>query len=358
MTKKKSTKELQAEMGAKRSKRNLSKQPMLNSGITLLNLACSNTARKGIPMGCAILMVGDSAAGKTWLTLEFMAAAANDPRFDDYALIHDDAEGGAKMNKEKYFGKKAAKRIVLPGEYASTAVEEFYDRAEDALDNGPCIYAIDSQDVLTSSAEQKKIKEQKADRRRGREEKGAMTDAKAKVHSQRLRGLVSKYHRNNSILIILCQTRENMGFGAQFNPKTRAGGNALRFYSDLEFWLSIKKRLKQNILKKDRPIGVITKLKLKKNRITGREGEIEIPIYYSSGVDNTGANVNYLIEEGVWSGKEKTVNAPDFDFKGTTEKLIRKIEFEDREAELEKLVKERWLEVLAASEIKRKPRYQ
>jgi GTPase SAR1 family protein len=204
MSKKKAD-EVKAALRKKSKKeKSLAKFPMLSTGLTLLNLNCTDHPRKGIPMGSYTLIVGDSAAGKTWLTLQLMAEAANDPRFDDYALIHDDAEGGAKMNKAKYFGKKAASRIRLPGEYASTTIEEFYDNAEAALDEGPCIYAIDSQDVLTSAAEQKKIKQQKAERLKGKEESGSMTDAKAKVHSQRLRGLVTKYQRNKSILLILC----------------------------------------------------------------------------------------------------------------------------------------------------------
>ncbi len=341
----------------------LASQLMLSTGCTILNLACTGKPTRGIPVGSYVLCVGDSAAGKSWVSLQILAEAANDPRFDDYTLIHDDAEGGAQMDKERYFGKKAAARIQAP-KYEnkvpkpSEFIEEFYDRADDLLDSGvPFVYVMDSQDVLTSRAENKKVKEQKAARGKGAEETGAMTDAKAKIHSTRLRRIIPKLRQSGSILIVLSQTRDNIGFGAQFNPKTRSGGNALRFYADLEWWLSIKGQVKKSARKKQRSVGVYSQFKIKKNRITGRGGSVHIPILYSAGVDETGASVDYLIEEGHWRESAGKVSAEEFDFSGPKEKLIRHIESEGMEKDLREIVKSVWEEIEEASKVERKPRY-
>lgn len=341
----------------------LAARPMLSTGVTTLNLACTGKPTRGVPVGAYVLIVGDSAAGKTWISLQILAEAANDPRFDDYLLIHDDAEGGAQMDKERYFGKKAAKRIQAP-KYNGTDpvyseyVEEFYDRVDSFLDDGKqFIYVMDSQDVLTSRAEAKKVREQKAARGKGAEETGAMTDAKAKIHSTRLRRLIPKLRKSGSILLILSQTRDNMGFGAQFDPKTRSGGKALRFYADLEWWLSLKGKLKRTAKGKQRTVGNISQFRFKKNRITGRLPAVDVPIYYTAGIDEVGACIEYLIEEGHWKETKGRVDAEEFEFEGTKEKLIRHIEEEGLEKELQALVKEVWNEIEEASKVERKPRY-
>jgi RecA/RadA recombinase len=357
-------KQLKSQLTKKRKKEDLSTFPMISSGIPTLNMLCTGKSTRCIPIGSYVLMVGDSAAGKTFLSLHIMAVAANNPKLDDYLLVHDDAEGGAQMDKERFFGKKAAKRIIAPA-YSegrpiySETLEQFYDRVDALLDEGePFIYCMDSQDVLTTTAEIKKVDEQRKAREKGNKETGSMSDAKAKIHSQRLRKLIGRLRRNKSILIILSQTRDNMGFGSQFDPKTRAGGNALRFYADLELWLSIKKRLKKKVRDKDRKIGIISNIVTKKNRINGREGAVEVPIYYSHGVDPTGACVNYLIEEKHWKGTDAKVTAPDFEFSGSKEKLITMIEQEGYEKELNAIVKEVWNEIEQTSMVQRVKRFE
>jgi hypothetical protein len=76
------------------------------------------------------------------------------------------------------------------------------------------------------------------------------------------------------------------------------------------------------------------------------------------GVDDIGSLVDYLIDEGHWKGTANTVKAPEFDYNGSKEKLIRKIEDEDSEKELKNIVKSVWHEIEAASQVTRKKRYE
>ena len=105
-------------------------------------------------------------------------------------------------------------------------------------------------------------------------------------------------------------------------------------------------------------MGVLCTLQIKKNRITGRERSIVIPIYHSFGIDDVGSCVNYLIEEGYWKQKSNSILAPDFDFKGKKEKLIRYIDEGDMVKDLQSIVGDVWDEIEKVCTIKRRRRYE
>ena len=64
---------------------------------------------------------------------------------------------------------------------------------------------------------------------RGDQEGGSYGTEKAKINSERLRPVVNALRKNGSILILISQSRDRIGFGAKFDPKTRGGGNAPTF---------------------------------------------------------------------------------------------------------------------------------
>lgn len=361
-----------AELKKKKS-RTIPADRLLSSGSTLFNLAST-----GRPIGCFAkghyyVFIGDSSSGKTWLALQAFAEAAKNPNFADYRLIYDNVEDGALMDLERYFGAKAAKRIRPPR--GTKADPQFSDRIEDFFDNvhyaceheseKPFLYVLDSMDGLSSEDEEAKLKEQRGARERGKETTGSYGDGKAKKISQNLRNIVRKLSKSGSILIIICQTRDNIGFGAKFDPKTRAGGRALLFYATLEVWTSIRSRIKKIVRKKKRTIGTLAQVRTKKNRITGNDCVIHVPIYRTFGADDVGSMIDFLVEEGYWGGKiDKAlgiavkVNAPEFDYNGSREGLIVKIEEEDCEEELKAITKELWDEIESACMVQRKKRYE
>lgn len=146
----------------------------LSTGSTLLNLAITGHRGAGFLPGHIYLLVGDSSSGKTWLSLTCMAEAARRKDFDNHRFIFDNAEDGALMDIERYFGRKVADRLepprVVDGEarYSET-VEDFYDNLDDAAMNGrPFIYVLDSMDTLQSVTETQEYEEQKEARRSGK----------------------------------------------------------------------------------------------------------------------------------------------------------------------------------------------
>lgn len=214
---------------SKSGKQVSSRERAVSTGSTLLNLACSDNINIGFLRGAYYYLVGDSQSGKTWLSQSCFAEACLNDTFKDYRLIFDDVEGGALMDIEHYFGKETARRVEAPrtvkGEpVMSHTVEDFYYNLFDVIDQGePFIYVLDSQDALTSSASNKKFRKQKAAAESDKEAAGSYGDGKAKYHSEHLRLALSGIRKLQSILIIIGQTRDNIGFG--FEKKTRAGGS-------------------------------------------------------------------------------------------------------------------------------------
>lgn len=331
----------------------------LNTGSTLLNLACSGRPFGGFMEGGFYLVVGDSSAGKTVLAGTCLAEAAISEKFKDHDLYFDNVEDGAMMF-DKFFGPRIAARIKSPGEgdTNSDTVQSFYYNHSKACSRGSNVYVLDSENALSSDEEIKKLGKIRKAMEDDTEAAGVMTDGKAKLHSQNLRGACADARDTNSILIMLCQSREAMGFGAQFEPKTRAGGKALKFYCHVEMWFSIVKRLTKEVKGRTREIGIIAQVKIKKNRFTGKCRTVEIPIYHSFGIDDIGSCISYLLQEKHWSKSSGVIKAPEFNFEGKRDALIEHIEQNNLERDLRKLVGEVWDEIESACEVKRKSRYE
>jgi len=339
---------------------------LLSSGGTLLNLACSGDAVGGFLMGTYVFLVGDTASGKTFLSLTCLAEASINPLFDGYRFIYDNSENGALMDFAKFFGQAVADRVEPPGTDAygqpvySQTVEEFYYHVDDALQKDkPFIYILDSQDALSSAPEVDKFAERKKAYRKGKDTTGSYGDAKAKVHSGNIRRLMGPLRDTGSILIVLNQTRDSFDM---FNPKSYSGGRALLFYATLQLWSSVAGRIERTVRGKKRQLGVDVKIKVKKNRLTGREQTITIPILWSSGIDDVGSCCNYLISEEVWEkSKDGTVTVngmgPTWRAKNL-EQVVRRIEAEGMEQDLRELVALTWREIDDACVAKRKRRYE
>lgn len=344
----------------------LTRKDGLSTGSTLLNLACSGNPYWGFAKGMYYFLVGDSASGKTFFSMTCFAEAMISKRFRDYRLIYDNVENGMLMDVERLFGKAVADRMESPAKgedgkpVFSSTVEEFYYNLDDALDAGkPFIYVLDSMDALTSAQEVEKFEEHKEAHRKGKESAGSYGDGKAKKNSEGLRKVLSRLRDTGSILIIICQTRDNLGFG--FEKKTRSGGHALKFYATVEIWTSIIGSIKKTLTGRDREIGKWIGLHVKKNRLTGKTPKVDSAIYPDYGIDDIGTCVDYLVDEGYWKKTKQSIEAGEFDVILTRDKLIEKIETEGWVEELRGIVGKCWREIeektREAALTGRKPRY-
>lgn len=366
------------------TKTNIKREDLLSTGCTLLNLASSGYPEGGIARGMYVFFVGDSSSGKTMFARTILAEATINPTFDNYRLIYDDVENGALMDTEKYFGKKLAERLEPPdkdeqGPIYSFEIEDFYGHLYRIL-NGkkPCIYVLDSMDALSSEYEGKKFQEKINAKKKGTKAKGDYGDGKAKINSGNIRRINSLLRDTGSILVVLNQTRDNIDANLFAPKKTRSGGHALTFYAGMEYWSSPGPAIKKSVKGKDRKIGITSRITIKKNRSIGKERTVEIPIHYSYGIDDIGGCVDYLLSENHWetSGKKSTTKtrrsrqseeseskgsrilAPEFDFEGKRDDLIKKIENENRIQDLRELVETVWNEIELELEMDRPRRYE
>lgn len=335
----------------------------LSTGSTLLNLACSGRADYGFLPGHYYLWVGDSGSGKTFITLTALAEAANDPTFVKHRLIFDQPERGALMDFERFFGGKMAARVEPPAgtrdkpRYSDT-LESFYDNVVKAVEAGPCVYVLDSMDALQPSVDAEHARKARAARAKGKDDgAGSYGTAKAKLNSAGIREVHNALDKHGSILIIISQTRDNIGFDARFNPKTRGGGRALTFYASLELWTSVKGHEKTTY--KDKPVeqGVTVKIRVKKGRLSGKDRTVEVPIFHSVGIDDTGSCISWLVEWGHWKAVKGRIDATEFNLFGTVDKLAQQIEKAGKVRQLRRLVGKVWEEIEASCMVKRQKRY-
>lgn len=359
------------------NKKMLKKQHLLSSGSTMLNLACTNTPHGFMIGGKYYLLVGESEAGKTWLAMTLLAESTMHSRFQKHKIIYDDIEEGANMDMEFYFGKSTASRIEapepdrkdsfgIPCPYSET-IEQLYDSLErhlgEAEENGHgIIYIVDSMDSLTSEAELKKAKENTTARKKNKETSGSYGDGKAKINSSNVRRIVGRLGRSNSILIIVCQERDDLA--AMFDTKVFSGGRSLRFYATLQLWLKKKKDIEVTIRGKKRALGSMSEVNVYKNRLTGeKHKKVALPIYINSGIDDVGSMVEWLLEEKYWEGGKTDVSkiqAVDFKVDLSRELLVRHIEDNGLEEQLKEIVCSLWAEImsLTADKVKRKRKYK
>lgn len=352
----------------------VSRRNLLSTGSALLNCACSGNVFGGLLKGKYYFLVGDSQSGKTFFSMTCFAEATVNRHFKDYELIYDNAEDGCLIDLETLFNEEVADRIRPPkvdkqgNAVYSTTIEEFYYNLDDACDTGkPFLYVLDSMDALDSEAADKKFDQHKKAHDKvkgedddGKEEKlaGSYGDGKAKKNSEGLRRVLNRLRETGSILIIVCQTRDNLN-AFSFDKKTRSGGRALRFYATTEIWSSVAGPIVKTVRGKRRKIGTQVILDVKKNRITGKLHSVMVDIYPSYGIDDTGSMVDYLVEEEWWAakGKPKVLEAPEFEFTGARDKLIRHIEDSGRVDDLRVLVGQCWKGIDEACALKRNKRY-
>ena len=310
-------------------------------------------------------LVGDSTSGKTFFSMTCMAEATRNENFKDYDLIYDNVEDGMLMDIQRLFGAEVERRIEPPSTdddglpvYSET-IEEFYYHLDDRIKTGrPFIYVLDSMDGLSSEAEGKKFGEQKKAHRGGKESKGSYGDGKAKKNSSGLRKALSGIRDTGSILIIIAQTRDILD-AQMFGPKkTRSGGHALKFYATAEIWTALGGQIKRQVRGRQRKIGDKIRIRLKKNRVTGKLHEVWAAIYPSYGVDDIGSNIDYLLAEKWWTKAGQTVKAKEFDLELQREKLVREIESSPKKVtRLQRIVGRCWKEIEDACALDREGRY-
>ena len=328
---------------------------LIPSGSKMLNLACSDNINGAFAVGKIVNIIGDSSSGKTLLALSMLSEIANRKEFDDYELILDDAENALTFNIKELFGAALDERIRL--DVKSNTIEDLYGNVLRSIsDEAPFIYVLDSLDSISADAEVERSKEYETDKGK---KSGSFKTEKPRMVSEMLRVVKGKINDTKSLIVIISQTRDNLGFGAIFTPKVRSGGKALKFYSSHEIWLAVGKKKKRS----DLEIGADVMGKVNKNKLTGKKREVTFPIYYDYGIDDVASCIDFLLERKVWNKVPKTKDSPAgissndiFPIMRLT-KLINTIERENKEQEVFDLAHEAWWDRENSVKLKRKKKF-
>jgi recombination protein RecA len=335
---------------------------LIPMGSTLLNLAMSGTVHGGAKKGTMINIIGASHGGKTVLALTSFPEANMNQAFDEYEFLYDDAERANSFDMPHMFGKATAKRIKAPREdkkdQFSHTVEHFHTNLKHWLKKlVPFIYVLDSFDALDSLGDQKKVDEMADSIEKDKKITGSYGMSKAKGASGLFRNVTQAIADTESVLYVISQTRENVDPMSK-SKETRSGGKALKFYAHHEMWLKPIKAIK----KKETVIGNTIRLKITKNKLTGKKREIQFDIYDDYGVDDIGSCIDYLINMERWTGggSSKINHQDDFKFPNCTRvKMIQLIEEEPAHyRKLQRIVQEVWNDFEESIKLDRKNKYR
>ncbi len=260
-----------------------------------------------IPSGCTLLdcvlgggfarpriinIIGDRSTGKTLLAIE---ASANFKRVCTNGEV-------IYYETEFAFDKDFAQSVGFPTDAifpdGIDTVEKFYKDLCDRIEanNIPKFVIVDSLDALTTK--------QESERDMGTSTYGT---EKAKAMSELFRRITGKLSNNDCTLIIISQTRDNIGvmFGKRY---TRNGGKALDFYASQILYLAQKKQLKKTISKVDRVVGIHIIARCEKNKCAKPFRSCEFPIIFDYGIDDLSANISFL--ESI--GKTNSIPLPNW----------------------------------------------
>ena len=352
-TKKKETKEIKKAIKKPVKVEKLTDSDFIGSGSYLLDLALSERRDGGYLLGSVVHISAKNHVGKSFLGLNCFAEAKGNKDLEKYKLILDEPEAANNFPMDELFGKGMKKRITFLPENREIArtVQDWHDDITN-LNNHPYVYILDSFDALTSVDE---LKQKEAPT------KGGYHTEKASVSSSTFPKIVGPIKQHKSLFIMISQTRKNLGMGME--EETTSGGNAKDFYRSIYIQMKKVRTLHKEVRGKKIVVGSLVKFIIKKNKITGKIREVEVPIYTDYGMDDIESMVNWIMTHKFWEGGSWIDTCGDF-IKGDDEtkkwqkkELIAYIEENGLEQKLKDIVYECWMQYEEEICTTRKKRY-
>jgi hypothetical protein len=296
----------------------------LSLGCDLFDLAVSGEVGKAAGIGRFLWYHGQSGSAKSYFTKLVMAAAANNPRYDNHRIVMFDGENGSSFDTSKFFGNKLAGRL----EHAKAeSLDHLYD-ALDVLASTPSIVLVDSWEAWMPASGIKHVAASAKARAEDKEPDGTYGMEQGKIHSNRLRLLVPKLKETESILLGVSQHRDNVNKNNAYSPPdVIPGGRGLKYWATIELETKIASRIEKTVQGKTVQVGEVITIKVMKNRANGVKVPFNVEFYPTVGVDNTGTSLNWLQENKYITCPGGRYKLPFLGDKGYfREDLIQKIE--------------------------------
>lgn len=279
--------------------------PRVSMGSDLLDLLVGgDKGVYGLPFGAIIQLYGDSSTGKTFIKNEIIAATywalkkLNIP----FVWESDDCETGDTFDTTRMYGfdiHPSERRIGSKVVHDAETIEEMDAKLSLMIQTIPAdaygIYAVDSLDGLADATKKKK----EAERLKKLESGDEVVDA-GDYGAQIAKFLSQDFFRNKHrplekahiLLVIVSQTRTNMGAGTYAPKRKTSNGDAMEFYCHTRVQL---KRV-SDIVKNGKKVGVYVKATTTKSKTPRPYREVFYSAYFDYGIDNIGSNLDYLFD--------------------------------------------------------------
>ena len=267
----------------------------VDTGSYALNKAISGSYQKGLPFGRVVDVFGDPSTGKSLLIYHILA---NVQKMGGVAILDDTEDAYVKEFGEK-IGINNDELIILN----SLAVEEHFEKIflgwknskgkkkESLVDmilaeepECPIVVALDSVALLSTRHEQD-VKFDKPDM------------AKAKQLRAGMR-MISKHLQEHEILHMI-SNHVIAKIGVMFGPtKTTPGGSGIPFQASVRIDLSLGKKILDKEIE-TKKVGVQSRVKIAKNKISAPFKETMLDIYFDKGVDPYSGVKEMMVDDGI-----------------------------------------------------------
>ena len=280
-------------------------EPRVSMGSDLLDLLVGgDKGVYGLPFGAILQLYGDSSTGKTFVKNEIIAATywALKKLGIPFTWESDDCETGDTFDTSRMYGfdiHPSDRRIGTKVVHDSETIEEMDAKLSLMIQSIPAgafgIYAVDSLDGLADATKKKK----EAERLKKLESGDEVVDA-GDYGAQIAKFLSQDFFRNKHralekahiLLVIVSQTRTNMGAGNYAPKRKTSNGDAMEFYCHTRI---LFKRV-SDIVKNGKKVGVYVKATTTKSKTPRPYREVFYSAYFDYGIDNIGSNIDYLFD--------------------------------------------------------------
>jgi recombination protein RecA len=229
----------------------------------------------GIPRGRVTEIYGPESSGKTTLALHIIAEAQRGG--GTAAFI--DAEHALDPKYAKNLGVNTDELLISQP-----------DTGEQALEIAETLVRSNAVDAIVIDSVAALVPRAELDGDMG----DSLPGLQARLMSQALRKLTAAISRSGGAVIFINQIREKIGvmFGS---PETTTGGRALKFYASIRLDIRRQDAIKNGT----ESIGVRTKVKVVKNKLSPPFREAEFDVIYGEGISKEGSVLDLAAEHNV-----------------------------------------------------------
>jgi recombination protein RecA len=234
----------------------------------------------GLPRGRVVEIYGPESSGKSTLALSIVAQAQK----LGITCAYVDAEHALDPVYMKAVGVDVDELIFTQPDYGEQALE-IVDKLVATGELGVII--IDSVASLIPKAELEGDME------------SAQMGLQARMMAKAMRKLVGQANTHKTLLVFINQLRSKIGvmFG---NPETTPGGMALKYAASVRIDIRKREDIKD---KAGNSVGIVSKVKIIKNKMAPPMKVTEFSILYGKGIDEHGCVLDVALDAGILTQK-------------------------------------------------------